>query len=799
MQETRCSGSIERFEARGGRRAQALFRSVGLLPLLALAACLDRPIGRVEPVTTNLFVDRITQTSVDKIDLLFMIDNSASMSDKQAILRLAVPDLVQRLVNPVCVGRDGRRGATPAPGAPCPEGQTREFEAIRDINVAVVSSSLGDAGAQKACSGLGGPGDVPNGVDMAHLMGSLPRGRDTGANAQGFLEWRAGDTNESAFSRNFENMVGSVGEEGCGWEASLESWYRFLVDPFPYRELVRVRCPGASSDRVSCVQPASDGSGQILLDDELLAQRAAFLRPDSLVAIIMLSDENDCSIQVGGQNWLVADTALRMPRASTACEQNPNDACCYMCGTQVPAGCAEDPVCEVEPEPRAGQGRLPLADDGVNLRCFEQKRRFGYDFLYPTSRYVNALSEFELCPSRPDLDPASCADNGRVQNPLFAGGRDKSLVFLGGIVGVPWQAIASDVDASGAPLADPDTTLRFKTAAELALDGTWAQILGSPGVPGGSRPVPPRNPLMIESDLPRAGVESGNPFNGREFSTVAVGARQDLEYACIFPLPEPRDCAEAGSSGACDCSQGNFDKPLCEERPGETPAGTVQHWAKAYPGIRQLQVLQDYGQNSIVASICARNVDIDTRDERPDFGYRPAVDSIVERLKERLGDRCLPRGLLTAEDDSVPCTLIESLPQPDTACVCDEAAARRTPDASTADFIRSQLVKDPSQPCGSDDPTCSRACLCEVLQVQEANPNPEEALRACREDIETPSVEGWCYVADTELQHIGNPELVAECPATSRRILRFVGQRLAANSTTFVACQGSSIAAQGDQ
>src|SRR5688572_14360206 len=101
MQETRCSHSIECFTANGGRRTQRRLRGArvagAVAGLLMLGACLDRPIGRVEPVTTNLFVDRITQTSVDKIDLLFMIDNSASMSDKQSILRLAVPDLVQRL------------------------------------------------------------------------------------------------------------------------------------------------------------------------------------------------------------------------------------------------------------------------------------------------------------------------------------------------------------------------------------------------------------------------------------------------------------------------------------------------------------------------------------------------------------------------------------------------------------------------------------------------------------------------------------------------------------------------------
>src|SRR5688572_6462641 len=66
------------------RARWAAAAALALTPLLGVAsACLDRPIGSPEPVTTNIFVDKITQTSVDKIDLLFMIDNSISMSDKQ--------------------------------------------------------------------------------------------------------------------------------------------------------------------------------------------------------------------------------------------------------------------------------------------------------------------------------------------------------------------------------------------------------------------------------------------------------------------------------------------------------------------------------------------------------------------------------------------------------------------------------------------------------------------------------------------------------------------------------------------
>jgi hypothetical protein len=765
------------------------------------AGCLDRPIGALPPVTTNLFVESVTQTSVDKIDLLFMIDNSASMSDKQATLRLAVPDLVQRLVNPVCLDAEGRRGAAVAAGEACPRGQVREFNPVEDIHVAIVSSSLGDAGANDACVGQGAAPAAPDKVDQAHLIGSLPRGAGSGATAGGFLEWRAGSTDQAEFSANFERMVQSVGEKGCGWEASLESWYRFLVDPVPYKELVRVPCAGGRSDAADCVQPATDASGHIVVDQELLDQRNAFLRPNSLVAIIMLSDENDCSLQVGGVNWIVADTDRRMNRASSACEQNPDDKCCYMCGAQPPDGCAADPACDVAAEADSKAGRLSAEADGVNLRCFDQKRRFGYDFLYPTSRYVRALSEYQLCLSHADLDLEGCPAEFRVPNPLFTGGRERTSVFLGGIVGVPWQAIASPFDSSGRPLADPETTLRFKTALELDADDTWRDILGAADGSNGL----PENPAMIESPFPRPGIQNGNLQNGREYRTETsdseAGVPSDLEYACISPLPTPRDCTLLDPrKDQCDCFDKDFDRPLCERRPGVDAPSTTQYWAKAYPGSRQLEVLRDYGSNSIVASICARNVDIDTRDARPDFGYRPAVDSIVERLKERLSDRCLPRALSPAADGSVPCTLVETVPRPDKPCECDPAVARRAPDDVTSSLIRAELARDPGGACGDSDPSCANACLCEVLQVQQVpGQDPESALRACQQepdDVGTGGVEGWCYVADTDTQHIGNPEIVASCPATRRQLLRFSGQRLSADSTTFIACQGSSLAAQ---
>jgi uncharacterized spore protein YtfJ len=45
---------------------------------------------------TGSGVSPISQQAVDKVDMLFMVDNSISMADKQQILTSAVPQLVDR-------------------------------------------------------------------------------------------------------------------------------------------------------------------------------------------------------------------------------------------------------------------------------------------------------------------------------------------------------------------------------------------------------------------------------------------------------------------------------------------------------------------------------------------------------------------------------------------------------------------------------------------------------------------------------------------------------------------------------
>jgi hypothetical protein len=142
-----------------------------------------------------------------------------------------------------------------------------------------------------------------------------------------------------------------------------------------------------------------------------------------------------------------------MPRANSACATDPNGPDCMPCGPD-----SVDPACtELGPN-------LTVTEDAPNLRCFRQKQRFGIDLLYPTNRYVQALTSHTI-------DPRF---SGRpVQNPLFAdGARGPESVVLMGMVGVPWQDLARDPTATGSPI-------EYMTASELVENERWELILQS--------------------------------------------------------------------------------------------------------------------------------------------------------------------------------------------------------------------------------------------------------------------------------------------------------------------------------
>lgn len=602
-----------------------------------------------------------------RVDLLFVIDNSLGMADKQLLLSETVPDLVRRLQSPPCITRDGLVVERPVdPDAPCISGAQREFRPITDIHVGLITSSLGGYGAYADCTENSQMNSEQN-VDMAHLLGSRERGAAFVPHVveQPFLTWN-GSTRAS--EADFTGLVMSAGEQGCGWEAPLEAWVRFLVDPYPYLTIERRPC-NAGDESDSCAGPAVGDDGELLVDQVVLNQRAAFVRPDSLLSIVLFSDENDCSFRPSGQSWRFAQTINENGsynpayKGTAACgepEYGPNHACCHSCADTglPPDGCPR----AVTPDGlTVGQGcedprySIDSLDDHPNLRCWEQKRRFGVDQLFPVERYVNALRLPRLCPFADDLDPGSpaCAEDGlSVDNPLFAGGREQSHIVLAGIVGVPWQDLAVEVNGPN-PLE-----YRVDGVADDGLDWDW--ILGDPEPADGI--WRPEDPLMREAIEPRSGTSPAtgeelagpdapfmaNSSNGHEW---VISDNSDLQYACVFPLRTPRECmslqeyAEAREEGlavpSCTCTvfgEERFKHPSCQN-PSSGGYSATQYLAGAYPSLRQLRVLHDYREQSVVASICPKEVD---DSHSPEFAYRPAIEALFDRLRPRLGGSVRP-------------------------------------------------------------------------------------------------------------------------------------------------------------
>jgi hypothetical protein len=131
---------------------------------------------------------------------------------------------------------------------------------------------------------------------------------------------------------------------------------------------------------------------------------------------------------------------------------------------------------------------------------------------------------------------------------------------------------------------------------------------------------------MMGNPLTDASNPLGNPINGHEYSINNI---DDLQYACVFDLPSPRDCSDP-SIVSCDCKDAFNDNPLCATDPMSGDK-TLQVKAKAYPGLRHLAVVR--GVNGVPAAICPKQL---TDSSTPDYAYRPAVRALIDRVVTRL-------------------------------------------------------------------------------------------------------------------------------------------------------------------
>ncbi|MEM7604930.1 MAG: hypothetical protein AAF411_06190 [Myxococcota bacterium] len=294
--DERCevSGPAGTFPCRGTDCQDAERTACAFSDTVRDGSVADQPTGDVaieDPRGCEGLIRRAPVPNETDADILFVIDNSSSMREEQASLSEEIPGLINALVT-------GRMG-------------DREFAPVGSVRVGVVSTDMGTGGFGNVCP------EPRVGDD-----GILQRGSGCAAPELPFLDFQpAGDP------IRFASQVAcrtNVGTEGCGFEQPLEAMLKALT---PSTSSIAFRGADGRS-----VPGHADGPNQ------------GFLRDGSLLVVVLLSDEDDCS-------------------AANPLLFNPDNR-------------------RIAPE---------LNDPRLNLRCTSVLYGSDPDVLHPLSRYLEGL------------------------------------------------------------------------------------------------------------------------------------------------------------------------------------------------------------------------------------------------------------------------------------------------------------------------------------------------------------------------------------------------------------------------
>ncbi len=201
----------------------------------ALWACNARRLAKPEPAPQMQFNDLFQQAINRNIDIVFMVDDSSSMAPIQAKLTAQFPVFMDVLKT--------------LPGG------------LPNVHIGVVSSSMG-AGRNPSidqCTQGGGP--TGGGIFQVMPKGGAPCTRASLNAGQNFIVNVNGMANYTGDISDVFSCIAALGEGGCGFEHQFESVLRAL---------------GADG----ALPPT---------------QNANFLRPDAYLAIVLITNEDDCS------------------------------------------------------------------------------------------------------------------------------------------------------------------------------------------------------------------------------------------------------------------------------------------------------------------------------------------------------------------------------------------------------------------------------------------------------------------------------------------------------------------------
>jgi hypothetical protein len=296
--------------------------AIALLGMAVLSSgCLDRELKALNPCLVSGVARKVAVTNIDFVDLLFVVDNSGSMRQEQGALKEQFPPLISTLTN-------GRKS----------DGTT--FPPVKDLHLGVVSTDMGLAGVANNFPGCNTQRHI-NGGDDGVLLHPGNTGPGCEANYPQFLSFIQGMDNPEKIATDF-GCIANLGTSGCGFEQQLEAglkalWPKNYVDAdgniYPPEKNPILFLSTTAEGRFGHGDVSATQGGNL-----------GFLRNDpikglSLISIIIVSDEEDCSSK---------DTK-------------------HFVSTNDPAN--------------------PLSKQGINLRCYYNKMN-----LFEVDRYVKGFT-----------------------------------------------------------------------------------------------------------------------------------------------------------------------------------------------------------------------------------------------------------------------------------------------------------------------------------------------------------------------------------------------------------------------
>lgn len=420
------------------------------LALAALAGCNEHPLVEFEQTVTGAMHETSTLPAQTRMDLLFVIDDSQSMCQEQTALAANFARLADFFFE--------RLGSE------------------ADLRIAVTSTDLAESDGRLLSevpigAGVACPEAEPLELDCADIddpiLATGPEG-NVGRDCGGLSGTEATACVRADLDRRFRCLA-HRGAGGGSREKGLEAMRRALSCDGPNAARFGACCTPDGFD------PACAGEGP----------RPAFLRPDALLVVVFVSDEDDCSTR--GDN--PKQSGLAICRDAGLTDRD---------GDGVPDAFADPALCAADPATcmRIECGGLG-ADDCHQARCVVEGTEYSscaweQEALTPVGDYVRFLSRLKLAPAEqllvaaivgdrlytpsgdpvsfrpPDGDPA-CSEDALAGGPTDACCRDgvcRSEVlpacetdFGRADPGVRYLAFAESIGAMGLDCVDESTSL----------------------------------------------------------------------------------------------------------------------------------------------------------------------------------------------------------------------------------------------------------------------------------------------------------------------------------------------------